>query len=177
MALSLENLDDTTRRFMAEEIAFDISNGTLYVSNRLSNSGREEYVQLLQEAVHRHDDEWLAQNLRLNGRINAVEQKKKPGGGMTTAKVPVTAAETLAEGEFNRFYIRGLCRRAVDEGTSAVTIYRAKYVANPRSESQAKIGMQVDAQQLLNDLRTHPGIDTVLGLPAGPNSGLSVKLP
>lgn len=28
-------------------------------------------------------------------------------------RVPETAAATLAEGEFNRFYVRALCRRAI----------------------------------------------------------------
>lgn len=34
-------------------------------------------------------------------------------GKTFSKKVPVTAAETLAEGEFNRFYARGLCLREV----------------------------------------------------------------
>lgn len=175
MSLPLENLDQKTRQLMLEEIEQDINNGTLYISPRLSEIGREDYPLLLKEATQ-HDDSWLAQNLRVNGRISAFEQKRTPKGGVTTAKVPVTAAETLAEGEFNRFYIRALCRRAIEEGTTGIVIYRAKQVTNPRPESQAKIGAKVNPQALLNDLRTHPGVDTALGLPAGPNSGLSVKL-
>ena len=93
------------------------------------------------------------------------------------AEVPYTAPETLAEGEFNRFYARGLCRRAIEEGTSQLIVYRAKQVMNARSASQAKIGTKISAKELLQDLRTHPGVDTALGLPQGPNSGLSVKLP
>jgi hypothetical protein len=91
--------------------------------------------------------------------------------------VPATAPETLAEGEFNRFYIRGLCVRALAEGITELVIYRAKQVENPRSESTAKIGLKISAQALLTDLRANPGVDTALGLPPGPNSGLSVKLP
>jgi hypothetical protein len=30
---------------------------------------------------------------------------------------------------------------------------------------------------LLDDLRTNVGVDTALGLPAGPNSGLSAMIP
>lgn len=41
-------------------------------------------------------------------------------------KVPVTAPETLSEGEFNRFYARGLCRVAISLGIAAVQVYRAK---------------------------------------------------
>lgn len=46
-----------------------------------------------------------------------------------------------------------------------------------RSASEAMIGSHIDPHALLEDLRTHQGIDTALGLPPGPNSGLSVKLP
>jgi hypothetical protein len=109
--------------------------------------------------------------------MNSQEQKRTRNGGTTLAKVPITAPDTLAEGEFNRFYIRGLCRRAIEEQIPNLVIYRAKEVSNPRPESEEKIGKSISAQTLLTDLRTHLGIDTVLGLPAGPNSGLSVKLP
>ncbi len=83
----------------------------------------------------------------------------------------------MAEGEFNRFYARGLCRRAIAEGIEALVVYRAKEVVNPRAESVALIGKSLPAKQLLEDLRAHIGTDTALGLPPGPNSGLSVKLP
>ena len=87
------------------------------------------------------------------------------------------AHEMLAEGEFNRFYIRALCLRAIEDGMAQVIVYRAKAVQNARSESERKIGQGVPVEALLRDLRTHPGVDTALGLPPGPNSGLSVRLP
>ncbi len=91
--------------------------------------------------------------------------------------MPVTAPETLAEGEFNRFYARGLCRRAMAQGIESLLVYRAKEVVNPRPESVALIGKSLPVKQLLEDLRANIGTDTALGLPPGPNSGLSVKLP
>ncbi len=176
MTLSLANLDQVTRQYMLDEIELDISDRKLYLSPRLSDTGRNNFPSLLKEAAQNHDDIWLAQNLRQAGIMNAVEQKRTPSGGFTTAKVPVTAPDTLAEGEFNRFYIRGLCRHAIKEGISALIIYRAKDVSSPRPMSQAKIGTSINADALLSDLRKHQGVDTALGLPAGPNSGLSVKL-
>jgi len=176
MSLSLANLDEQTRQLMLEEIELDVSRNTLYISSRLSNTGRNDYASLLKEAVSKHDDRWLAVQLRSGGRLNTTETKRTPKGGMTTAQVPITAADTLAEGEFNRFYIRAICRRVIDLGSGKVVVYRAKEVSRARSESERKIGMQVDAQGLLDDLRSHPGIDTALGLPPGPNSGLSVHL-
>jgi len=83
----------------------------------------------------------------------------------------------LAEGQFNTFYIRGLCVRAKADGISEVVVYRAKDVQNPRPESVQKIGQRVSVDALLADLRQNKGIDSALGLPPGPNSGLSVHLP
>jgi hypothetical protein len=178
MPFKLENLDAKTRAQMATEISADSAGAKLYLSKRLSDVGRNNYPGLLLKAAQTHDDSWLASELRKNGRLNEMEQRNKPkGGGVTMARVPVTAPETLSEGEFNRFYIRGLCLRATAEGISHLTIYRAKEVENPRSESGAKIGQKIAAQALLDDLRVNTGVDTALGLPPGPNSGLSVKLP
>lgn len=96
-------------------------------------------------------------------------------GEADEGKVPVTAPWTFAEGEFNRFYLRGLCLRAIDEGKS-IEVYRAKAVVAPRPESTALIGARLNPHTLLADLRIHLAVDTALGLPAGPNSGLSGRL-
>jgi hypothetical protein len=122
------------------------------------------------------NDGTLADSLRRPGILNATEERRKTTGGFSVAKVPVTAPETLGEGEFNRFYARALCAWAIAEGIDTVTVYRAKDVQNPRPESQALTGAQFPAEKLLQDLRQNIGTDTALGLPAGPNSGLSVRL-
>lgn len=177
MALQLDNLDERTRRYMLEELDLDVGNGTLYLSPRLSEVGVRDYEALLREAIRTGDDVSLADSLRSHGRMKSTEQRRKPKGGVTTARVPVTAAETLAEGEFNRFYARGLCRRALEDGIRELVVYRAKEVRDPRPESVAMIGQRMDPTALLEDLRAHPGVELALGLPAGPNSGLSVRLP
>jgi hypothetical protein len=162
---------------MLAEVESDIARGALYLSPRLSQRGRLEYAALLRQSVIGYDDRWLADSLRAGERVLTEEQRRKPSGGYTTAKVPVTAPDTLAEGEFNRYYVRGLCLRAIEDGITELVVYRAKQVASPRRESEAKIGTRVAAHALLEDIRTHPGIDTALRLPPGPNSGLSVCLP
>jgi hypothetical protein len=91
------------------------------------------------------------------------------------ARVPVTAAQTLAEGEFNRLYVRGLCSLVLSEGGSEIEAYRARYSENPRSASIAIIGRRFSAEKILHDLRLSQGVDSAFGLPAGPNSGISAK--
>jgi len=177
VALRYENLDERTRQFILTEIELDRSQATLYISSRLSEQGKQDYELLLVEAARNHDDMWLANELRRPGNINASEQRKKPGGGFTTAKVPISAPDTLAEGEFNRFYVRGLCARAIEDGITEVEVYRGKSVKQPRPESETMIGERITAITLLEDLRMSPGLEPALGLPPGPNSGLTVRLP
>jgi len=177
MALTYKNLDERTRELMLDEVNLDVSQGTLYLSKRLTEEGKQNYESLLKEAIQNYDDAWLGNELRRRGYIKATEQKRKPRGGFTIARVPSTAPGTLAEGEFNRFYIRGLCLRAISDNIEALIIYRAKEVINPRFESEQMIGREKDPKALLEDLRQNPGVEPALGLPPGPNSGLSVHLP
>ncbi|MFA5361122.1 MAG: hypothetical protein WC290_01595 [archaeon] len=174
MAIIYKNLEASVRKNMLSELERDIHERCLYISPRLTDDGAKQWPQILSEAFKQHDDQWVAQELRSKNLINSEEQRRKPKGGFTTAKIPVTAPETLAEGEFNRFYIRGLCVDVINSGDDLIEVYRGKEVSNPRSESEAMIGKQVSAKDLLNDLRVSTGVDTALGLPSGPNSGLTI---
>src|SRR5262249_36924523 len=120
---------------MLEEIERDVAEGTLYVSPRLSNTGQQNYLTLLREAVRDHDAAWLAAELRGRGRLRATESRARPTVGYTTARVPTTAANTFAEGEFNRYYARALCRRALEDRVPELVVYRAKPTRRPRPES------------------------------------------
>ena len=147
----------------------------MYLSRRLSDEGRAEWPTLLLEAVEAGSEETLAAQLATGGRLVAKEPRVR-NGKTFMADVPRTAHETLAEGEFNRFYIRAVCRRAIKAQQEEVIVYRAKPVDKPRSSSTALEGSRESASALLEDLQTHIGEEPSLKLPGGPNSGLSVKL-
>lgn len=175
MAITHPDLDSNVREHMERELEGDLDNDSLYLSSRLTNEGRGLWPDLLRQAIKTGDDASLAlqiQNLRLTAMFEIGVTR---GGEQVRAKVPRTAAETLAEGEFNRFYIRGVCRDVLKSGGSAVEVCRGKAVRIPRPESEARIGQKVDAAGLLADLRASVGVDTALGVPAGPNSGLTVR--
>lgn len=174
MKFRFENLDNETRELMVSEIESDISNGQLYFSKRFNDNGHKLYPQLLLSAVNSGDEESLGIALKQNNCFAGTEARNGKNG-ITYAKIPETANQTLAESEFNRFYLRGLALRAIVSGQSLI-IYRARNSDNPRPQSEMMIGKQISADKLLNDLRNSIGVDTALGLPAGPNSGLSVKL-
>jgi hypothetical protein len=179
MALYLENLDDRTRGLMLDEMEYDIANNQLHISPFLSGQGQRDYANLLREAIQTGTDETLAQSLREHRRIVRTQPRRQPkAGGYSIAATPENAAEVLAESEFNRYYIRGLARRAIEDGITDLIIYRAKPVQNPRPESEARVETSLSPQELLEDLRSHPGDEPpTLGVPSGPNSGLSVRLP
>lgn len=178
MALYLENLDDRTRQLMLDEMDYDISNNQLHISPFLSGQGQRDYANLLREALQSGTDETLAQNLREHRRILRTLPRRNPSGGYSIAATAENAAEVLAESEFNRYYIRALARRAIEDGISELVVYRAKPVRTPRPESEARVETALSPQELLADLRSHPGDERPsLGVPSGPNSGLSVRLP
>ena len=177
MALYFENLDDRTRQLMLAEMDYDIDHNELHISPFLSGQGQRDYTNLLREALQSGNDETLAQNLRAHRRLIKTLPRRKPKGGYAIAATPENAAEVLSESEFNRYYIRALARRAIEDGIPELVVYRAKQVNSPRPESEALIETNLSPQDLLADLRSHPGESTSLGVPSGPNSGLSVRLP
>jgi uncharacterized protein YabN with tetrapyrrole methylase and pyrophosphatase domain len=86
------------------------------------------------------------------------------------------AARLLAEGDFNRYYMRGVALRAIDEGRQIVEVYRARLSLEPRPDSAEAEGQRLPAKEVLDYLR-----GTVNDAPQGvrlgrPNSGLSVRL-
>ena len=161
---------------MLKEIEFDKINNSFYLSNYLTVQGKSAWPSLLEEASQ-HDNAWLEKEILNRGLLATHYPRRKPNSTeMTQAKVPHTAAQTLAEGEFNRLYARGLSSRAKTEGIEFVEAYRARHSENLRPESQAIVGKKFKPEAILKDLRNNPGVDTALGVPPGPNSGITIKL-
>lgn len=173
MSLDYKNLDPDTRKYMLEELDITVQENKVYVSSYLSDAGKAEWLDLLRHACESGSDITLAQALSLNGRLLTRTLRKKPKGGFTEAAVPYTANETLSEGQFNRLYIRAICRRALDAGQKTVLVYRAAQRENERPESVALEGTQLDAAELLSKLRD--ALDFKSGFPE-PNTGMCVML-
>jgi hypothetical protein len=176
MMLKLVNLDEHTRRFMLEELNLDLQNGSLYLSSRLTAAGMRNYPRILQEAIRVYDDFWLESELRAQEYIKSTEIRHN-GRGSSIVTVPASAPQILAEEEFNRYYIRGVCRVALASSIPKVQVYRAKMVMQPVEQSEALVNQRLDPQQLLEDLRSHPGLGTILGAAPDHGAGLSVCLP
>ncbi|KFF01106.1 hypothetical protein IX39_10950 [Chryseobacterium formosense] len=174
MNFTFENLDEETRALMISEINYDIDNQKLYLSKRFNDNGNKLYTKLLLDAAEFGNENTLAISLKDNNCF-ADKEVRNGKNGIISAKIPDTANITLADSEFNRFYIRALAQRAIASGQKLI-VYRARHSDKPRLDSEDKIGSEILPEDLLKDLRENIGIDTILGLPAGPNSGLSVRL-
>lgn len=174
MGLDYHNLDDYTRQLMLKEFNHDMECDNCYLSKRFNENGKACFVKIMPEHLLNGNDDTLAEALKSNDCFLTHEERKTKSGTIL-AKIPDTASQTFAEGEFNRFYIRGLSLRALEEGKQ-LEVYRARNSSNPRPDSENLIGRKFDARNLLGDLRDNKGIDTAFGLPSGPNSGLSVKI-
>jgi hypothetical protein len=176
MSLLLDHLDARTRQLMHAEVQHDLARGALYLSPRLSDVGRAGYLPALLDAIASGNADTLAVAIARGQFLNSYEMSHRRGVPYVKS-VPHDAHITLAEGEFNRYYLRGLCVRAGEDGIDHLEIYRAKVVHVPRWDSEARIGKLIRVAALLPDLRTRIGVDLALGLPNGPNSGLSARLP
>lgn len=173
----LDDLDRTTRRHMRAEFFLDLDQGRVHLPERLNASGRLMFPVALEASIEKGDDVTLAESLRTGGFLREWEESHTRTGKAVPKHVPWNAADTIAEESFNRYYMRAIARRALEEGVARVEVYRAKDVQKPRPDSDAKVGTFVEARRLLEDLRAHPGDRPELGIPPGPNSGLSVRLP
>jgi hypothetical protein len=177
MGLKYEDLDEETRKFMLEEIEMDVKADKVHRSAWLGQRTQGNWPDMLREAAEKGTDETLAAELRKPGSLNSTIMRRTPKGGMTSAKVPYNAPEVLAESEFNRYFCRGLCRRALEKGIAKLQVFRAKTVAQPRPESEAMIGFLADPQTVLTDVRASIGVETALGIPPGPGSGITLRIP
>lgn len=173
--LVFRNLDERVRELMIEEVEVDIA-GELYVSAYFNERGVALWPEILREAVRTGNDATLARAIRDNNTLkrHTTRNTKK---GPIQVDVPVTAHETIAESNFSRFYIRALCRRALELGQDHIVGYRAKPVMEAREGSEEKIGRHFGATEVLEDVRATMATAPRLGMPPGPNSGILAHLP
>ena len=169
MALRYENLDETTRAFMLAEFDMDSHAGRVYACKRMTDAGQRQFPALLRQAIREKDDRWLAEQLHDRFR-DAVPV------GARSDYAAVEGSELIAEGEFNRYYMRGLCARAVEEGIAEVQVYRARVVAALRRSLLQCIGECHAPDAFLGDLHAAHRSAPASVSPFGANTGLTLRL-
>lgn len=174
MFFDFHDLDENTQRTMLKEVASDMEQKALYVSSKLNTRVRAKYPQLLMESIKNANPFEFANQVEAGYLYTPRQLRQKEESGMKEVGLEGVA---LAYNEFNRFYIRAICRRALTENKQ-VRIYCAKTTDTEARKStiQRAVGKYVNPFAVLVDLRAHIGKNCVLGVIGGINLGLSVEL-
>lgn len=174
MAMYYKDMCEEIRAFMIEEVELDAEN--LYGSSYFREAGVAAWKEHLLEACRSGDDATLAAAIDSREYLKTHHSYLRMGKPVTAA-VPITAPKTIADSNFSRFYLRALCRLAIEKGVPSLIGYRAMAVEKPRSGSQEKIGMRFDPKEMLADLRATMAKEPTLGMPPGVGSGILACLP
>lgn len=160
-------LDSAVRSYMLEELELDIRVGLFYESVYLQQAFIPAYQQVLYSGFKNGD---------VNTIINALGSyffKRE----VNNRKTPVNIATTLAFNDFNRYYMRAILKKAINESKN-VCIYRAKESGNQRSESGMLIGRCYSSNEAEVMLGIMQDYRVLFKKPLEffkPNSGLSLK--
>jgi hypothetical protein len=168
MTWDLQNLDDETRRRMLTEFENDVLESRVCPSKVVNPSWTVDYLDAHRNAFANGDPSSFAEEIASSGML----QSHQANGNRVNAR---SASERLAGGQFGAYYARAVAAQAADTG-ARVQVYRARPSSQSRPSSEAKIGQELDAAELLDDLRrnsTTPGDFAVL---PEVGSGLSVRL-
>ena len=154
-------LDAETRALMTSELDLDITqHGSPYAgSGTLTPKGEADYPDLLRSAIASGSEVDLVASLRRDGRESPDR---------------VDNALRLGRSEFNRYYIRAICRRATAHGTTEVVVYRARESESHRSGSDELVGTTQSAPRILASVRASQGGDAATGI-GRVNSGITVR--
>jgi hypothetical protein len=166
-----EDLTSDIRTRMLQELARDIEQKQIFYDSRLVENGRNLYLQILAQALEHDTPESFSEEILKNSLLNPTEMREISEGRTVQAKVSKIAHRNIGEAEFNRYYMRAICLKAIEQGIEEVEVYRARASANPRPDAADR----KNAKDLLEHLRT-----TNISVPGsfpGPNSGRSVRIP
>lgn len=169
-----EELDEETRRWMLEEFRQEEATAP-YRSPSLSPEGRDRFGALMEDAINGGTEDTLAESLR--SKELWAEHEPSPLGGIRRTD-PVRAAKALARTEFNTWYVRGLCRRLLEEGETLCQVYRAAEADAPGDECTAFENMFLEIKYLYNGHRIKywpERNDRAFSVPCGPPCRHSVR--
>lgn len=166
------NLNNKIRLIMINELECDFKNGLFYEPSSI----KPEYI---------HSYKFLLRKCFEVGHVEGLEKALTPSffkpKDKNGRKIPSNIAQIIAFLDFNRYYVRAILIRAINENKS-VCIYRAKESLNQRSESKALINKcyfeKQTFEQMLKIVRDYRILFSSQSKITflQPNSGLSLKL-
>jgi len=170
--MHLIDLDfENVREFMLQELELDITKDKICFSPILRKDSHQKYIDLLKTHILSGSPNTLASEIQSNQCMCIREPYRTKSRKLKDRLVPITAHQTLAEDDFNRFYMRGICLKAL-EIEKKIVVYRTKPVKYPRIEIFNLIGDLPDPSEFIEGWRAFPNSETLFEL----NSGLSVRI-
>jgi hypothetical protein len=152
-----DHLQHNIRRFTLQELLWSFEHKAVYLSKYLTEAGRARYPQLLAQALD-------------SGSPNSLSDVLG-SPGVWQDKAPRNSIATFAWDEFNKYYMRGLCRWIQDHPGYQAVVVRGRHSGAPRSSSDTRINQRREAAGLLQQLRHRPATN-----PFGANSGLTLEI-
>jgi hypothetical protein len=169
-----DDLDEETKLWMLVELREEEARGP-YRSPSLSAKGRDRFLESMEQAIARGSEDSLARDLE--PRELWSEYEPSPLGGIRKTD-PVRAAHALAHQEFNTWYVRGLCRRLMEEGERLLQVYRAGDDEVQGDECGAYENMVLEVRFVYNGHRAkyfpRPN-PRAFSIPCGPQCDHSVR--
>jgi hypothetical protein len=105
-----DHLQAPVRQLMAEELLWSCRHNKLYASKFLTGSGVEAYPQLLQEALASGSPDSLCDALQ--------------APGLWQPAAPKHSVDIFAWDEFNKYYMRALCRWCQEHPQHQIVVIR-----------------------------------------------------
>lgn len=152
--------------------------GQPYRPRLLSDEGWRQFQTLMRDAIKSGDEATLARALNHPAYFQDGTRVTK-AGRIPVRTNPASASKMLGLSEFNTWYVRGLCRRLIEEGVDACEVYRADPAVTPRCECTGWEGQTFSVEDVYNGHRARyhgAGADRrAFSVPSGPNCHHSIR--
>jgi hypothetical protein len=177
MAMSFEELDGSTRRFMLLEFDAEQRSTSPYRGRNLTAQGIPASISHIREALESGTEQSLTAALSSEVYWNAVETYTRSGTARTRALNFRQCAERLALTEFNTWYVRGFSRRLLEEGIGQCQVYLAslpKWTECLHAEGQL---CEVQVVYAAHRIRywPEPGDESAFAIPYSPNCRHTIR--
>lgn len=127
MSMHYEDLDARTRELMLLEFEAEERSGPSYRCNRLSESGRTTFPELMRNAICEGTERSLTESLLRHNYWRGEEEYERNGVVRVRKLNLRQVAEQVGLCEFSTWYVRGLARRLMDEGILDCQVYRGTF--------------------------------------------------
>lgn len=152
-----DDLQQNIRHSMLRELLWSCEHNGLYFSKYLTDAGHDRYPHLLAQALECGSPDSLCDALS--------------SSALWRADAPRNSVQTFAWDEFNKYYMRALCRWSQEHQGYEIVVVRGRRSGAHRNSSDAQINRTREAASLLQQLRRKPAIN-----PFGANSGLTLAI-